>query len=411
MTSLRIALRYLFSRKRHNAVNVISWISVAGVAVATAAIVCVLSVFNGFSKLAFSRLSEVDPDIKIVPASGKIFDSSDSLASHLAALPEFESAQPVIEEKALAIYGGRQMPVTIKGVADNYAAVSDIAGTIIDGEWLSTTGDYPCATLSVGVALSLNARPGYYDLLRLYAPRRIGRVNTANPMNAFRSDSLVVSAVYEIDQSEYDADKVIVPLASARKLLDYTDEATAIELKLAPGVTTRQGMDAAGDIVGESGIVMNRLMQQAESFRMISVEKWITFLMLAFILVIASFNVLSIMSMLIIEKKDNIATLMALGATPAMIRRIFMLEGWLISLLGGAVGLILGIALCFIQQHWGLIKLGGDPSQLSVSVYPVQLQLGDLVAVSLIVTATGFLIGLFAGGMSKPRKEMLRNED
>ena len=411
MTSLRIALRYLFSRKRHNAVNVISWISVAGVAVATAAIVCVLSVFNGFSKLAFSRLSEVDPDIKIVPASGKIFDSSDSLASHLAALPEFESAQPVIEEKALAIYGARQMPVTIKGVPDNYAAVSDIAGTIIDGEWLSTTGDYPCSTLSVGVALSLNARPGYYDLLRLYAPRRIGRVNTANPMNAFRSDSLIVSAVYEIDQSEYDADKVIVPLASARKLLDYTDEATAIELKLAPGVTTRQGMDAAGDIVGESGIVMNRLMQQAESFRMISVEKWITFLMLAFILVIASFNVLSIMSMLIIEKKDNIATLMALGATPAMIRRIFMLEGWLISLLGGAVGLILGIALCFIQQHWGLIKLGGDPSQLSVSVYPVQLQLSDLVAVSLIVTATGFLIGLIAGGMSKPRKEMLRNED
>ena len=411
MTSLRIALRYLFSRKRHNAVNVISWISVAGVAVATAAIVCVLSVFNGFSKLAFSRLSEVDPDIKIVPASGKIFDSSDSLASHLAALPEFESAQPVIEEKALAMYGARQMPVTIKGVPDNYAAVSDIAGTIIDGEWLSTTGDYPCSTLSVGVALSLNARPGYYDLLRLYAPRRIGRVNTANPMNAFRSDSLIVSAVYEIDQSEYDADKVIVPLASARKLLDYTDEATAIELKLAPGVTTRQGMDAAGDIVGESGIVMNRLMQQAESFRMISVEKWITFLMLAFILVIASFNVLSIMSMLIIEKKDNIATLMALGATPAMIRRIFMLEGWLISLLGGAVGLILGIALCFIQQHWGLIKLGGDPSQLSVSVYPVQLQLSDLVAVSLIVTATGFLIGLIAGGMSKPRKEMLRNED
>ena len=411
MTSLRIALRYLFSRKRHNAVNVISWISVAGVAVATAAIVCVLSVFNGFSKLAFSRLSEVDPDIKIVPASGKIFDSSDSLASQLATLPEFESAQPVIEEKALAIYGGRQMPVTIKGVADNYAAVSDIAGTIIDGEWLSTTGDYPCATRSVGVALSLNARPGYYDLLRLYAPRRIGRVNTANPMNAFRSDSLIVSAVYEIDQSEYDADKVIVPLASARKLLDYTDEATAIELKLAPGVTTRQGMDAAGDIVGESGIVMNRLMQQAESFRMISVEKWITFLMLAFILVIASFNVLSIMSMLIIEKKDNIATLMALGATPAMIRRIFMLEGWLISLLGGAVGLILGIALCFIQQHWGLIKLGGDPSQLSVSVYPVQLQFGDLVAVALIVTATGLLIGLIAGGMSKPRKEMLRNED
>ncbi|MDE6459779.1 MAG: ABC transporter permease, partial [Paramuribaculum sp.] len=349
----RIALRYLFSRKKHNAVNVISWISVAGVAVATAAIVCVLSVFNGFSNLAFSRLSEVDPDIKIVPVSGKTFAASDSLADLLVALPEFAAAQPVIEEKALAIYGGRQMPVTIKGVTDDYSDVSGITGTIIDGEWVSTTGDYPCTTLSLGVALSLNARPGYYDLLRLYAPRRVGRVNTANPMGAFRSDSLIVSAVYEIDQNEYDADKVIVPLSSARKLLDYTDEATAIELKLAPDVSEKQAEAAARKIIGAEGIVQTRLMQQAESFRMISVEKWITFLMLAFILVIASFNVLSVMSMLIIEKKDNIATLMALGATPAMIRRIFVLEGWLISLLGGAVGMVLGVGLCFVHQHCG----------------------------------------------------------
>ena len=411
MTALRIALRYIFSRKKHNAVNVISWISVAGVAVATAAIVCVLSVFNGFSNLAFSRLSEVDPDIKIVPVSGKTFANGDSLAAVLTALPEFEFAVPVIEERALAIYGGRQMPVTIKGVPDNYSRISNIANTIIDGELLDSTEYYPCATLSVGVALSLNARPDYYELLSIYAPRRVGRVNAANPLTAFRGDSLIVSGVYEVEQNEYDADKVIVPVSTAKKILDYAEESTGIELKLAPGVSEKQGFSAAQKYLGETAVVQTRLMQQAESFRMISVEKWITFLMLAFILIIASFNVISIMSMLIIEKKDNIATLSALGASPGMIGKIFVFEGWLISLIGGAVGLMLGGALCFAQLQWGLIKLGGDPSHLSVSVYPVQLQIGDLAAVAMIVVVTGLLIGLIAGGMTKQCKELLRNED
>lgn len=411
MTALRIALRYLFSRKRHNAVNVISWISVAGVAVATAAIVCVLSVFNGFSGIAMSRLSEIDPDIKIVPVSGKTFSNADSLAAELARRPEFEVAVPVVEERALAIYAGRQMPVSIKGVPDNYGEVTNIESTVIDGELMSRDGDFPCAALSVGVALSLNARPGYYDLLQLYAPRRIGRVNTANPMTAFRGDSLIVSAVYEVEQSEYDTDRAIVPLSTARKILDYTNDGTAIEIKLAQGVGEKRGLAVAQKAIGGDGIAQTRLMQQAESFRMISVEKWITFLMLAFILVIASFNVLSIMSMLIIEKKDNIATLSALGATPGLVRRIFVLEGWLISLLGGAVGMLVGIALCVAQQHWGLIKLNGDPSQLSVTVYPVHLEFGDLAAIAFIVVLTGLLIGWIAGRMSVSRTESLRNED
>ncbi|MDE7451742.1 MAG: FtsX-like permease family protein, partial [Paramuribaculum sp.] len=239
----------------------------------------------------------------------------------------------------------------------------------------------------------------------------VGSVKGANPMYEFRGDSLIVSGVYEVEQNEYDADKVIVPISTAKKILDYTDESTGIELKLATGVSEKQGLFAAQRVVGETVAVQTRLMQQAESFRMISVEKWITFLMLAFILVIASFNVISIMSMLIIEKKDNIATFSALGATSAMIRRVFVYEGWLISLLGGAVGLILGVALCLVQQHWGLIKLGGDPSHLSVSVYPVQLQLGDLAAVAMIVAVTGLFIGIIAGGMVKPGKQLLRNED
>lgn len=410
MVALRIALRYLFSRKRHNAVNIISWISVAGVAVATAAIVCVLSVFNGFSSIAFSRLSAIDPDIKIIPASGKTFEGVHSLTRKLVALPQFAAVAPVIEERALAIYAGRQTPVTIKGVPDNYNEVTDIVGTVIDGEMLSRDGDYPCAALSVGLAVGLNARPGYYDLLCLYVPRREGRINPANPMTAFLGDTLIVSAVYEVEQTDYDIDRAIVPLSTARSLLDYDDMATAIELKLAQGITVQQGMAAAAAVVGDAGIVQDRLMQQHESFRMISVEKWLTFLMLTFILVIASFNIISTMSMLIIEKKDNIATLRALGASPSMISRIFLWEGWLISLLGGISGIIIGVILCVAQQFGGFIKLGGDPSQLTITEYPVKLEGWDIVVVTLMVAAVGLLIGFVASRFSSVKSDDMTQE-
>ncbi len=400
MVAVRIALRYLFSRKSHNAVNIISWISVAGVAVATAAIVCVLSVFNGFSHVTMSRLSEVDPDIKIVPAAGKCFADGDSLAAVLGALPEFAAALPVVEERALAIYAGRQLPVTLKGVPDNYHEVSSIGSTVIDGELAFEEGDYACASLSVGVAVSLGAHPGYYDPLFLYAPRREGRVNVANPTGSFTADTLLVSAVYEVAQTEYDADRAVVPLAVARNLLNYSAEATAIELKIAPGVGEADAVKAAKSVVGGYGAVQTRLMQQEESFRMISVEKWLTFVMLVFILVIASFNIISTMSMLIIEKRDNIATLKALGATSSMVSGVFLWEGWLISLLGGVAGIVAGVTLCLAQQTFGFIKLGGDPSQLNITEYPVRLLGGDIAAVMLLVAGVGFVIGLIASRIS-----------
>ncbi|MCI9608505.1 MAG: ABC transporter permease [Muribaculaceae bacterium] len=403
MVALRIALRYLFSRKSHNAVNIISWISVAGVAVATAAIVCVLSVFNGFSDVAMSRLSAVDPDIKIVPAAGKSFADGDSLAAALAALPQFQAAVPTVEERALAIYAGRQLPVTVKGVPDNYGTVIDLAPTVIDGELMDSDGDYPCAALSVGVAVSLGAHPGYYDPLYLYVPRRNGRVNVANPAASFMADTLLVSAVYEVEQTEHDADRAVVPLSVMRSLLEYTTEASAIELKIAPGVSTDQALAAASEAVGSRGVALSRLMQQSESFRMISVEKWLTFVMLIFILVIASFNVISTMSMLIIEKKDNIATLRALGASPSTVSGVFLMEGWLISLLGGVSGIVIGVILCLAQQYGGFIKLGGDPSQLNITEYPVKILPGDLLVVLMLVAVVGFVIGLIASRISSAR--------
>lgn len=400
MVSLRIALRYLFSHKSHHAVNIISRISVAGVGVATAAIVCVLSVFNGFSRLASDRLSHIDPELRIEPLAGKSIEGADTLVSLLKASTEVEAVCPVIEERALAIYGGVQQPVRIKGVPEEYGAVSDIGGIVIDGEFLIHDGDYGCATLSVGSAISLGAHPGYYTPLEIYVPHRVGRINPAVPMSAFRADTLLVSGVYEVDQSEYDADMVIVPLESARQLLDMPSQASAIEIKLSPGISIRQARKSIEVLAGNDLVVKDRLMQQEESFRMIAVEKWVTFAMLAFILIVASFNVISTMSMLILEKRDNISTLRALGAGPSMIRRIFMLEGWLISLFGGLAGVVIGVVLCLAQQWGGFIKLNGDPSQLSVNVYPVHLEMVDLLAVGVLVSVIGLVTGFVASGFS-----------
>ena len=224
-----------------------------------------------------------------------------------------ECAMPMVEERALAVYDGRQILVTLMGVPEGFGAQSGIDDIIIDGRYLQTEGDYNCATLSVGSAISLAARPGFRAMLRLYAPRRRGRINQANPMASFRADSLIVSGVYELEQSEYDADRVIVPLDVARKLLDYTSEATSI------AVTVSAGNDAYAVAARLRELGSGRLLvkdlglqQQEQSFRMIAVEKWITFVMLAFIVVVASFNVVSTMSMLIIEKQSNIATMSAM---------------------------------------------------------------------------------------------------
>lgn len=399
MLPLHIALRYLVAKKRHNAVNIISWISVAGVGVATAAIVCVLSVFNGFTDLAHSRLSAIDPQIKIVPTQGKTFANADSLASLISSMPTVSAAIPVVEERALAIYNGMQVPLTIKGIPPGYDTVAPIESTVIDGEMLLYDGDYPCITLSVGAAISLGATPGGYNTLCLYTPRRKGRINPANPMATFKTDTLLVAAVYEVKQTDYDLDRAYVPLTTARHLLDYTTQASAIELRLAPSASLTDVMNELNTTLAGIGTPLNQLMQQQESFRMIAVEKWLTFLMLTFILVVASFNIISTVSMLIIEKKDNIATLRALGATPGQVRSIFFCEGWLISIIGGIAGIILGLALCLAQQHGGFIKLGGDPSQLSITVYPVAVQATDIAAIAAIVMAVGAGIGLITSSL------------
>ena len=406
MVALRIALRYLFAKKSHNAVNVISIVSTVGVAVATAAIVCVLSVFNGFTDLSMSRLSAVSPDIKVISAKGKVIAAADSLARVLSSVRGVESAWTLIDEQALAIYHNRQIPVRVIGASVKPDSTLALMPRVIDGEYMLADTMFTginYAAVSVGVAIQLGARPGYYDWLALYAPRRIGRINPANPMDAFVSDSLCVSAVYEVEDNDFDASTVIVPIDVARNLLDYTGEASSISVTLDEGCDAAEVEKAVSAAAGSDMLVYDRLRQNEHSFRMIAVEKWITFAMLAFILVIASFNVVSTMSMLIIEKQENISTLRAMGATDGMVKRIFMLEGWFISLLGGAAGLLLGTVLVLAQQYGGFIKLSGDPSQMTITSYPVSLQPLDLLAVGLLVAFTGYLFGYLTSWLSTRR--------
>jgi ABC-type lipoprotein release transport system permease subunit len=350
----------------------------------------VLSVFNGFSDLSAAHLSLLDPDLKITPLEGKSISSVDSLISEIEQIDGVDVAIPTIEEQALAIYGDRQMPVMIKGVPPEYENTTDIKSIVIDGDFCLTDSIASYATLSVGAAIGLGATPSFYRYLGIYMPKREGRVNVANPMTAFRSDSLIVAAVYQVAQAEYDTDMVMLPFENAARLLDYDDEATAIEVKLKSSVNLSKVATQMQTILGDGFVVKDRLRQQEQSFRMIEIEKWITFLMLAFILIIASFNIISTLSMLVIEKSENIYTLHSLGATSTMISRIFMLEGWLISIVGGIAGIIIGVILTLAQQWGGFIKLSGDPSALSIDHYPVRLDVMDLFVVMGLVIVIGF---------------------
>lgn len=396
---LRIAMRYLVSRKSHGAVNVISGVSMAAVAVAAAAMVIVLSVFNGFTDLAARRMSLLDPVVRVSAGQGVIADA-DALARDLERLPQVQAARPTLEGQGLALYSSSQTPVTLRGVADDYEAVSSLDSAVIDGGRVAG----PFATLSTGVSLTLGARPGTERPVIITVPRRVGRINAALPVGAFVNDTLMVSAVFTTQQADADASLVYLPLDRARRLLDYhRGEATSIELAPAPGVDSDELKEAVAARLGQGFLVRDRLEQEQTSFRMIKVEKWITFSLLIFILALASFNIISTMAMLIIEKRGSISVLSALGAGVGAIRRIFLSQGCLIALAGGLAGIAVGVALCAVQQQTGFIELGGDHSQMSVTAYPVRLALGDVVVVAAVICAIGLVAGTFSSRFATRR--------
>ena len=391
---LKIAWRYLVSKKGHQAVNIISIVAVCGVVVATAALICVLSVFNGFRGLIMGKLAMLDPQVAITATVGKTINDADSVIDAIGTIPGVDRAIPVIEDQALAMYAQQQMPVRLKGVPDDYNTMNDMDSIIIDGMWKLRDQVSRFAVAGAGPAVRLMVRPDFLGMVRLYAPQRQGRVNIANPMGAFRQDSVFVSGIFQLQQNSYDADLIYVPLDMARQLFDYENEATQIEVKLAPGTDEQQAMHDISQALGDNYQVKNRLMQQREAYRLVNIEKWMAFLLLAFILVIATFNVISTLSLLIIEKDSSIATLRALGANDSQISRIFVLQGWLITLIGAITGVVIGLTLCLCQQQFGWLHLSGDPANMIISAYPVKVLWTDVIITLLLVAAVGLLTSM-----------------
>lgn len=397
-----IAWRYLRAPKSHSAVGAISVISVAGVAVATAAIVCVLSVFNGFKGLLADNLDLLAPDVLVTPATGKTFSNADSIAAEIAAVDGVATVMPAVTDNALAIYDSREMPVTLRGVVpQTYSRITSIDSLFLAGQGMAHYSP-DMAAISVGVAQQLGIGAQASDLF-LFAPRREGRVNLANPMASFLTDSVSVEGVFQSFQSEYDEKTVICDISAARELFQYTTEATEFEVMINEDADLSGVTDGISKALGDTATVKDRFRQQETHFRMVSIEKWMTFLLLIFILLIASFNIISTLCMLIIEKQSSMSTMSALGMTKGKIGKIFWWESLYVSLTGGIGGITLGVALCLIQEKFGIIKLGGDPDLLVVHAYPVIVEWTDLIIAFIPVIIIGMITACISAAFARSR--------
>ena len=389
-----IARRYLLSKKSHNAINVISGISVCGVALATLALVCTLSVFNGFQDVVATFFTAFDPQLKITATTGKVFDASDRNIQAVRDLPEVAVFSQVLEDNAMVQYKDRQMMATIKGVEDNYEELTPI-DSIFFGRGNPTLHDDVADYATPGVELvsALNTGISFLDPLNVYAPKRGSKVNMANPTSSFCTEQLFSSGlVFAVNQQKYDASYIITSIQFARKLFQYENEVSSVALRLTSSAQVAKTKKKIQQLLGNGYTVQDRYEQQSDTFRIMKVEKLISYIFLTFILVIACFNVIGSLSMLIIDKRDDVVTLRNLGANDQLIRRIFLMEGWMISFVGAIVGIILGLLLCFIQQTFGILSLGGGSGAgFVVDAYPVSVHWQDIVLIFITVVVVGLL--------------------
>ena len=391
--SFRIARRYLFSKKSHNAINIISGISSAGVGVGAMALVCVLSIFNGFELLISNMFSSFDPDLKITLVHGKTFDSNSPEFSKVRKLKSVAYFTEVVEENALLRFKTKQMPATIKGVSNDFEKMTRIDSIMYDGDFILNDGAFERAVPGVGVAAILGLSAHFIDPLYIYAPKRTSKINLLRPENSFNQMGTFVSGIFSVKQLQYDDHYVIVSIKLARDLFEYDkNKVTSIELKLAKGTDPEITQKQIRMTLGDKYQIKNRYEQQESFFKIMKIEKWFTYLILCFILLIASFNIIGSLSMLIIDKKDDIETLSNLGANNQLIKRIFLFEGWMISVVGAICGIGLGAFLCLLQEYFGILKLG---TGYVVDAYPVQTNVMDFVLVFVTVLAMGFLAAYY----------------
>lgn len=388
-----IARRYLFSKKKHNAINIISGISVCGVALATLALVCTLSVFNGFQDMVAGFFTAFDPELKITIREGKVFEPQGAAFREVRSLPEIGVWTETLEENAMVQYKDRQAMAIIKGVEDNFEELTSIDSLLYGaGEFILHDSIVDYGVLGVELISELGTGLQFVDPLQVYAPKRNVRVNMANPSASFNRDYLFSpGVVFVVNQQKYDARYILTSLSFARNLFNYDTEVSAVELKLKPGTDVTAVQRKIARILGDEFVVLDRYEQQADVFRIMEIEKFISYLFLTFILAIACFNVIGSLSMLILDKREDVETLRNLGADDRLIARIFLFEGRLISLFGALSGIVLGLLLCYIQQRFGIISLGGGNGSFIVDAYPVSVHVTDVVLIFITVITVGFL--------------------
>lgn len=386
-----IAWRYLFSKKGHNAINIVSGISAAAVVVVTAAMICVLSVMNGFGSLVEQMFSEFDPPLLVVPEEGQTLRTDTAPVVSLYAREDIQAVSMQLEQTALVRYKDHQLPARVLGVDTLFEATANMSNIITDGFFSVWDGAFDRATLGQGLAAQLGMNAHFTGALHLYAPQRTGRINMLRPDKSLQHEHAFIAGTFAVNQIEYDDQLILVSLPLAQRLFEY-DEYTATALRIAPkkGQKIDKVQNEIAKVLGPGYKVLNRYEQQADFFRILRIEKWLTILLLVFILLIASFNIIGSLSMLIIDKREDIRILSDLGADEPTIRRIFLLEGWFISALGTLLGIIIGVLVCLGQQHFGWLKLGTG-SEYIISVYPVQVQIADILLVAAVVLALGFV--------------------
>ena len=390
---LFVARRYLFSKKSTHAINVISMISAIGVAVTTMSLVIVLSAFNGFHDLVATLFTRFDPQLEITPVMGKTAPADDPLLATVRQMPEVAVVTECVEDNALAVFQDKQAMVTIKGVDDNFKDLANIQSTLYgDGEFCLHAANLNYGILGIQLAQQLGTGTLWTDPLRVYAPIKEGQIDITDPTQGFVVDSLdATGVVFYVKQTKYDSRYILVPIAWARNLFGEQGMVSSLELRLKEGSDIGAVKQRIAATVGDKYRVRDRYEQQDDTFKIMQIEKLFAYVFLTFILVVACFNIVGSLSMLIIDKRDDVVTLRNLGASDRQIVRVFLFEGRMISVAGAVIGILVGLLLCWLQQQYGLVKLGGSDASFIVNAYPISVHYLDVFLVFLTVVAVGWL--------------------
>ena len=388
-----IAKRYIFAKKSHNVINIISAISAIGMAIGTAALIIIMSVYNGFDSLIRSMMGNVEPDLLITPVSGKVFVPEGEVYDWIYDQEAVASMSCVLQEQVFINYDGKQGLAKAKGVDWIYEEETPLREHLVEGEFRLHKGDIPLAAVGASLAYELGLSPRFLAPVEVYFPARDRKISTSNPFASLESIKVWPSCTFAVN-ADVDSELMILPIEKMRELLEYDDEVSAIELRLTTGTGEKEAARLQEEIsarLGSGFNVKDRFQQNESLYKMMKYEKAAIYMILLFVIIIIAFNIFGSLSMLIIEKKSDIETLRSLGAQDSLIRRIFVLEGWLISLIGMGAGLVTGIAFALMQQHFGFIKM---PGHFTVQAYPIIISFSDILFTVAGVAVIGYIIAL-----------------